>query len=145
MSKNITIAIILIIFIFGGIGYAIYSAPERPEHLLFEQAIKKFSTYAAPLEKQFREKQSLPEFNQTASLSLPTSSKTPTTIPLKITTQNNTITLLFGEGDSTLANQTIILEPFIKKDKVRWKCINGSVLIRFRSKECRLGQGVSTH
>ncbi|WP_444996893.1 pilin [Aliikangiella sp. IMCC44359] len=141
MLRNIIITLILSFLIIIGIGYAVYNDRDFHEKQLFAQALTQFSLNAQQLEKQFLANSTLPEHNQQLNLNIPSSN---VHLPLAIKSDQKTITLLFGNGNSALANQTVILEPYINKARqVRWKCIQGSLLLRYRSKSCQLGKGIS--
>ena len=142
MAKNLTITVALILVFAAGIGFAIYQDPERKEHQLFLQAIQQFALQAENIEKQFLSNQLLPPFNNTLQLDYADIQDSSGQIELNATMVNNQVTLRFGDGDSLLANQTIILQPVIEQQQVKWKCLNGSVLLRFRIKACRLGETV---
>ncbi|TQV85480.1 pilin [Aliikangiella coralliicola] len=144
MAKTFTIAILLVASIIAGLFYAIYSDPERHDHQLFELAIKTFANNAEKLEQEFQSSGTLPAISQTHSLSFTDLTNTQSTISLDMRVTGNAITLQFGDGESLLANQSILLEPFIANSKIRWKCIGGSALIRLRTKACRLGEGIQT-
>jgi hypothetical protein len=149
MAKNLTAVLILVLLLAGGIGYAIFSAPEMPEHRLFNLALKQFSKNAASLEKQFIKQGVISAETKTLSVDYVDLEKVKTSIAVKMSVAHNQVQLYFGEGNTAFANNTVILEPYfprgdVNKKNIRWKCIAGSVLIRFRSKDCRLGQGIDT-
>lgn len=144
MSKNLVVVFFLVVIIGAGFGYVILSDPELNEQRLFDSAIAQFAKSAEPLEKQYFASQPLAATTQQFQLDFKDQQNKPSTIPLTLSVANSLVTLSFGDGDSLQANQTIMLEPFVKDQKIRWKCLDGSVLIRLRSKECRLGQGIST-
>ena len=149
MIKNILLLLILVAVIGGGIGFAYYSDPEQASIQLFDQAMTEFAKNAENLEKQYEENGSLSETTKILYLDTIASQQSEANLVVNMTVARQYVTLIFSDGNWPLANQSIILEPFIpetsSKDKsVRWKCISGSVLIRFRSKNCRLGYGVSS-
>ena len=154
MLKNLTITFFLLLTIATGIGYAIYSAPELPEHRLFELALKQFSNNAESLEKQFKDKRSIDNNQKQLTINYIDLEKLESLMTLTMLVQNNLVTLQFTDGNTALANQTIVLEPYFARDDsteseaseqtVRWKCLGGSVLIRFRTRDCRLGYGFVT-
>jgi len=146
MSKNFGILLFLVTIIAAGIGYAVYTAPELPEHRLFNLAIKHFANKSSEFEKQFRANQVITNFKQQFDIEYSDLDRVEGTISVKMSAVNNQVILTFGEGNTAMANQTILLEPFFPRQStaqtpVHWKCIGGSVLIRFRSKACRLGKG----
>jgi len=146
VSKNFGILVFLVVIIVGGIGYAIQTAPELPEHRLFDLAIKHFAEKSSEVEKQFKTNQLIANFEQQLNIEYSDVNQVQTNILVKMSAADNQITLTFGEGNTAMANQSILLEPFFPRQSaantpVHWKCIGGSVLIRFRSKACRLGKG----
>ena len=143
MSNNFATAIILIAVIVGGLYYAIYSDPEYHDHQLFDQAINTFANNAKELEQQFQSSGDLPLLSRKFTLSFIDQSDNQSNITLEMNVIHNAVTLTFGDAESALANQSILLEPFVSKNQVRWKCLGGSALIRLRSKECRLGEGIN--
>ena len=147
MAKNIGITLLLLIIVSTGIGYAIFSAPELPEHKLFKLAIKQFASNAAELEKQFQEQSWMSSEQKPLSLDYSDLDGLETSITVSMQINKHTVTLVFGEGNTEFSNQSIIFEPYFPKQspeskQIRWKCIGGSVLIRFRTKACRLGPGI---
>lgn len=144
MLKNLLVAAFIILIIASGLGYAIYSAPELPEHQLFNKTLEEFAKNAGKLEQEFKKLGQLTEFAQQLDVPFKTQQKESANILVKTHISNNTLILTYDQGKTALANQTIILEPYLLEGRVRWKCINGSVLIRFRSKNCRLGKGIDT-
>ena len=147
MIKNILLPLILVAVIGGGIALAFYSDPEQASIKLFDQAMTEFSKNAENLEKQYQKNGSLSETTKILSLDTTALQQNEAKLVVNMTVARQYVTLVFSDGNWPLANQSIILEPFIpensSKDKsVRWKCISGSVLIRFRNKNCRLGYGI---
>ncbi len=147
MIKNSIVILFLTAIIGGGIVYAIYSDPELSSLQLFERAMVEFARNADGLEAQFRKNQSMTDSTKELSLAgnRPQSNSKP--LVLSMVVSKRFVTLVFSIGDWPLANQSIVLEPFLpeistKDGRVRWKCLGGSVLVRFRSKNCRLGYGV---
>ena len=126
----------------AGIGYAIFTDPEYPIIRLVNQAIRGFAQNAGGLENQFRARASLPISTNQLSLDFVDADDQINKLAVDMLISSQFVTLVFPDTDSPLANQTIILEPYIKNEQIRWKCIDGSVLIRFRSKDCRLGYGI---
>ena len=149
MAKNLGAILLLLLLLAGGIGYAIFSAPELPEHRLFNLAIKQFSKNALSLELQYIKQGAISSKAKELNVDYNDLDKVQTSISVKMSVANNQVTLSFGEGNTAFANQTVVLEPYFprgdtEKENIRWKCIGGSVLIRFRSKDCRLGPGIDT-
>ena len=149
MAKNLGVILIMFSVLAGGIGYVIYSAPELPEHQLFNLAIKHFSQNAASLEQQFIKSGSISAEEKQLTIKYLDLNKAQATLLVKMSVANNQAILAFGEGNTAFAFQTIILEPYfprgdMAKKNIYWKCIGGSVLVRFRSKVCRLGPGIDT-
>ncbi len=148
MTKNQMLLLLLTAIIGAGVGYVVYFAPERPSVQLFNQAINEFAKNAEALEVQYKKNASLSTSSKTLSLGV-TEARGDKPLVVNMAISNQRVTLVFAEGDWPLANQSIILEPFIPEisnndGQVRWKCIAGSVLVRFRSKDCRLGYGILT-
>lgn len=142
MQKNSLLGVLLIIIVAAGLFYAVNQDPERREHQLFVTTLKQVAAYSKPYESQFFTSQSIKADSAQISLPYQTSTGETQQIILSLQTANNQVTLRYGPGDSALANQTIILEPLVKNNQVYWKCLNGSVLLRFRSKACRLGEAI---
>ncbi len=147
MIKNIALLLILVAVIGGGIAYTFYSDPEQTSIRLFDQAMNEFAKHAKNLEDQYEKNGYLPESTIKLKLDTMTLQTSEINLIIQMTVAQQYVTLTFSDGNWPLANQSIILEPFIpetlSQDKsVRWKCISGSVLVRYRSKNCRLGYGV---
>ena len=147
MLKNIALLLILVAVIGGGISYAFYSDPEQASIRLFDQAMNEFAKNAENLEKQYEKNDSLSESTKKLNLDRITSKEGEINLVVNMTVSRQYVTLTFPDGNWPLANQSIVLEPFIpetssENKSVRWKCIRGSVLVRLRSKNCRLGYGI---
>lgn len=149
MIKNVILFLVLVAVIGGGIGYSFYSDPEQASIQLFDQAMNQFAKQAENLEIQYEKNGALSESTKILKLDTITSQESDANLVVHMTVASQYVTLVFSDGNWPLANQSIILEPFIPEssflDKsVRWKCISGSVLVRLRNKNCRLGYGVSS-
>jgi len=147
MIKNVFLFFILVAVIGGGIGYSFYSDPEQASIQLFDQAMKQFAKRADILEEQYEESGVLSESTEILKLERITVEESESKLVVHMTVASQYVTLVFSDGKWPLANQSIILEPFIpealsEEKSVRWKCISGSVLVRIRSKNCRLGYGI---
>ncbi len=149
MLRKYGLGILLIAIMMAGFRYVYYADPELPDRRLFADAINAFSNNAASSENEFVKKQSISQLNKSFSLKYIGSDKVESVIGLRMSTQNNLVILTFGKGESLLAERSIIMEPYFTNKEmnlasVRWKCIGGSVLLRLRSKACRLGYGIDT-
>ena len=150
MSKLLKILPLIVIFL-GGIGYAILSDPGLPAAGLFKSTLKEFSQYSKQLDAQFKTSQSLSPSNKSLFVKFAAGgnplqlSQATEQYTVKMMVSNMFVTLLFDDADGPLGNKSIILEPFIEDSVVKWKCINGSVLVRVRTKNCRLGYGHSSN
>lgn len=140
-------------------GYAFFNDPELPAVRLFRQAISEFAKNASELELQFEQNGSLLAADQKQGfskiLSLDYESVSPensgniSDTSIQMVVSEYSVTLTFSDSEWPLAGQSIILVPFIPEsslnsDQLRWKCISGSVLIRLRLKDCRLGYGIAS-
>jgi len=128
----------MIAVVLGGISYAILSDPERPAVGLFKSTLKEFSQHSKHLDVQFKTSQSLTPLNKVLSVTFMAEQHM-----VKMTVSSQSVTLAFDDADGHLGNKSIILEPFITESTVKWRCINGSVLVRIRTKNCRMGYGHS--
>lgn len=148
MFKLVGVLIIIGIII-GGISYAVISDPDFDAQRLYEATLKEFANQSAQQERQFQLSQNMKPAMKQFSVSFSESNNDSNNSDhqgaylLKMTVNNKNITLLYEGEKGLLVGQTIILEPVIKDNSVRWKCINGSVLARVRTKNCRLGYGHS--
>lgn len=149
MKKNLAVAFLLIFIIAAGIGYAILNAPEWPEHQLFKVALKTFSQNAGKLENQFIHQGKIADEPRELRLNYRDLDNVESIILVNMSVSNNQVTFSFAEGNTAFAHQSIIFEPYFSDKngdtkQVVWKCIGGSVLIRFRTNDCRLGPGIVT-
>jgi hypothetical protein len=136
------IFLVAVAIIAGGLGYSFFSAPEQPTHQLVKAALDQFELDSLDLESQFQKNQRFSDFN--SSINIDISSRTES-FKVNMQGSNSKVLLTFPANAGLVANQTILLEPFIKESEVRWKCINGTVLVRLRPKPCRIGNGLSRH
>jgi len=143
MAKNISIFSFLIVIIGGGIGYSFYSDPELPAQNLFSLTLKEFARNSEPLENEFATKGRLTSATQTLEIKFDQADTSESLVLVNMSISSNRVILTFSSQASVLPNQTIILEPYKKDSQIRWKCINGTVLVRYRDKNCRLGYGIS--
>ena len=138
--KNLLVFLLIALVAGLGVSYAVYNDPELPSVRLFEQTIEEFAKQAASLEAEFRAENTLKPSKDSLILDYVTEDITSDTqnLVVEMIIESHHITLIFADGDWPFANQSIVLETFIKEGVVRWKCIAGSVLIRYRAKDCRL-------
>jgi len=141
MKKNLILAIGILSLVVAAIGWAIYADPERHDKLLFKQALRQFASQSQVWEAQFTSESKLPQVNQTLTLNYLDRANVDATMSVKISTRGNRVVMQFGDGDTLLAQQTVALVPKQVKGQVVWQCLEGSLLIRVRSKNCRLGKG----
>jgi len=143
MAKNLSIFLFLIVLIGGGIGYSFYSDPELAAQKLFNLTLKEFARNSESLESEFEAKGRLTSSTRTLRVDFEHADMADSEVLVNMSIGSNNVTLTFSDQGSILSNQTIILEPYKKDSQVRWKCINGTVLIRNRDKNCRLGYGIA--
>jgi len=136
--KNFIVLALLVTVVAAGIYFTVISDPELESKRAFDQAISEFAKNAELLEQHFKKNASLPP--STKTLYLINVEQTGLTVKMQVLAQH--VILTFSSGEWAVANQTIVLEPVIKDQKLRWKCLNGSLLVRWRSKDCRLGNGI---
>lgn len=148
MSKIVQILLIVVV-IAAGMAYAILSDPELPTQGLFKATLREFSKHVAQLEKQLKNSNGMrtSQKNFTVIYSDENNPLTQTGVAgkfvINMQISKNLVTLMFSNKTGLLAGQSIMLEPKISDKVVKWKCINGSVLARVRTKNCRLGYGHS--
>jgi len=129
------------VLILAGLGWAITNSPDRNEMLLVEKATEKFFEKADLLNSSLIKSSPLPEFKETHSLTLEGQTDSQPQI-IEIRVDGEVVILTFLESDNELSGQTMIFEPVVNEQQVLWKCLNGSVLLRYRSKHCQLGEAV---
>jgi len=144
MARNLIVFLTLLGVISAGIFYAVQSDPEYNSLRLFEQTLQKFSQGSNELEAQFTQKGALIPSSSEFIVNFVADSGNILPITVTKIVNERIVTLVLADGDWPLSNQTIVLEPFIKESQLRWKCIEGSVLVRNRNKNCRLGYGIVT-
>ena len=143
MAKNTPILLFLILVIGGGIGYSFYSDPELPAQKLFSLTLKEFARNSESLENEFETKGSLTTSTRTLRVEFEQADIAESEVLVNMNISSSSIALTFAIQAGVLSSETIILEPYIKDSQVRWKCINGTVLVRYRDKNCRLGYGIA--
>ncbi len=140
MSKNIIIVVLLLISIVAGIRFAALHNSDIKDIRLVEAALVNFAQSASAIEQSLLLNQQLKLNSSVTNLPI---DETDQFIQLTTTITNERVTLRFGVGDSEVANRTLVLTPHLVNDRVRWKCLEGSVLLRLRPKPCGLGKKIS--
>ncbi len=140
MMKKLLVFILLLGVIIAGIGYLVVQDQDFQKQKAFIETLKLFAKQAKPLEKQFRSKKGLKPSKKTLKLQLQTADG-PIKVLIQMQVRAKSVLLTYA-GESDLAGQTVILEPVISQQKVGWKCLNGSLLTRYRTKDCRLGYAI---
>ena len=128
----------------AGIGYSFYTDPERPSVDIVNNAVKAFGELAEPLEDDFASSGNLSPTSKRLSIQYLDVELNRAMLSVSMRVSTNNVTLTFPSDSTELANQTLILEPIKKGEQIRWKCLDGTVLIRYRPKDCRLGNGLYT-
>ncbi|TQV73943.1 hypothetical protein FLL45_13855 [Aliikangiella marina] len=139
MNKNLIILVLMLSAIGAGIYFAVLQDKNRDDILLVEQAINNFSQAVSPLEKQFLNNRKFQLANTKTNLPL---NKTGQSIEVTTVVGVDRVTLRFSDGDTEVANKTIVLVPFIENSQVRWQCIEGSIILRLRPRDCQLGKKI---
>jgi len=153
MSKIIQVSFIIGI-ITAGISYAILSDPELPTQGLFKATLVEFSIHAEPLERRFKKASKMQTSRKKFTVTYLNDDNPLAKVGVidkfvvNMQVSEQRVTLVFSNKQGPLAGQSIILEPQVLGEQatgkvVTWKCINGSVLARVRTKNCRLGYGHS--
>ena len=147
MFKQLLVVLAIAVVVAAGISFSYFSDEQWYERQLFEQSLRAFGQEQRALNAAFAKDSQLPAYSKTLSLNYVDSNNAPLVIDIQITSSNNQVILSFGQGETQLAEQTIILEPILKtlddgNQQVYWKCLNGSVLLKYRTKACRLGEAI---
>lgn len=147
MFKKLLAVCAIVLIVAGGIGFSFFSDEQWHQRQLFNQSLEAFGQHQQAINSSFTQDGQLPNFSQALVLNYSGVNNTQLSIDLQISTFNNQVTLLFGQGETPLAEQTIFLEPVLKtlntgEQQVYWKCLNGSVLLKYRPKACRLGEAI---
>lgn len=142
VASKLGLILLITVIIAVGIGWAITHSSDRNEILLVEKAIDSFFVKSKQLEPSLIKSEPLSKLKETLNLSF----ENQTTIPsqtIEIEAIGEIVVLRFLESDSDLSGKSINFEPVIVEQKVLWKCLNGSVLLRYRPKRCQLGEAVN--
>jgi hypothetical protein len=139
--KSFILLLLLLGVIGGGVGYSLLNSPDFTSQLMFKQILKSFANKAIEFESQFRKQQSMEPQQKELLVEFQTPFGDRLSEKLQLVVSKNIITIKIPNSSSALAGQSIVLEPVINENVLRWKCINGDVVIRVRSKNCRLGNG----
>ena len=139
--KNLMIVFIIILVVFSGIGYSLVTSPDYAQQKMFAEALKGFAEKAGNLRTEYLKDQSLTEQKRSISIDFQVflGERVNQSISMEVLSQR--VILRFSEQNQQMPGQTIVLEPSIDKGAVRWKCINGDVVTRVRTKNCRTGVG----
>ncbi len=138
MLKKALLGISLIAFLIAGIMYALNQAPEKKEQILVQKMLERFFLSSASWETEYQKKAKLSSIDLQFFLE-----SDPKPQSVKMNNSSTSIVVRFGRADNQLSEQTIIMEPVIENQEVRWKCIRGSVLLRFRPRPCQLGKAIT--
>lgn len=141
MFKNVSQILVIVAITAAGFGYALMSDPERESHDLFQRAIVGFSLVASDLDQQYLTTKSFKNGSRSYQVDYKDENGQVATQTISMMIDAQIIKLTFDNAPSSLSEQSILLEPLVKDDTVYWRCINGSVLVRYRTKDCRLGYG----
>ena len=143
MAKNLSIFVFLVLIIAAGIGYSYYSDPELPAQQLVRKTLKEFANKSESIEREFESRGKMSSSSKNLTVKFVDANKSEQNLSVKMRVVANSVTLSFPARAPVLADQTIILEPFEQNGQIRWKCLGGSVLVRYRNKDCRIGKGIS--
>lgn len=139
MNKNIMTVLGVLSVLVGGIYYAFLQDKNRENRLLVESALQSFALKADSIERSFiNEKQLKPSSSQE---NLP-AVESQQIYRLSTIVDVDRVTLKFLDGDEELANKTLVLIPYIEDELVSWQCLEGSIILRLRPKDCRLGKKI---
>ncbi len=141
--KKLLVFTLLLAVILAGVGYAVFSDPDFKRQQIFIHTLKSFAKQLKPLESQFKLKQSMQPQRKSFTVSF-TDSQGSYKINMMMQVEAKLVRLSYPK-ESDLDGETIVLEPVIKQKKVLWKCLNGSLLTRYRIKDCRLGYALDLH
>jgi len=138
--KKLLAFLLLLGVILAGVGYAVFTDPDFKRQQMFIHTLKAFANEVKPLESQFKSQQVLLPNSSTFNVDY-TDSDGQQSLQIVMQVEPNLVRLSYPiEGD--LDGETIVLEPLLKQQKVLWKCLNGSLLTRYRTKDCRLGYAI---
>ncbi len=139
--KNLIIVLFLVLLIGAGVGYSMLTSPDFAPQIMFKQILKEFAASAKDINAQFKSTQRM----QQQQVELPVRFQLPLgesiNISIDMQVDAHRVVLKVPNDSPYLTGQQIILEPAVTLNEVRWKCINGDVVARVRSKNCRLGNG----
>lgn len=139
--KSFILVFTIVLIILSGIGYSIVTSPDYAQQRLFAEALKGFASKAGSLQQELIKNQRLTDQHQSITVDFKLLLGERVNQSIKMEVANQRVVLRFSEQSNLLSAQSVILEPLIIDGSVRWKCINGDVITRVRSKNCRTGVG----
>ncbi len=139
--KNLMVVFAIVLVIITGIGYSLVTSPDYAGQKLFAEALKGFAAKAGSLQQEYLKNQGLPEQQHSLSIDFDVLFAERVNQAVKMEVSSQRVVLRISDQSPLLTGQTVILEPSIENGRVRWKCINGSVVTRVRTKNCRTGIG----
>ncbi len=168
MGKQGLLLLFLVVMSCVGVGYAILTDPELLPRQVFSESIKAFAANAKTLELQFKKDGKFKPTKKELKIKLSAnpigfltntfsirdnphrntseSAQLEKDLAIQMRVGESMVTLVFPEVIPSISNQTVILAPYFENEDiqniVRWRCIDGSFLVRFRSKPCRIGKGI---
>ena len=139
--KNLIVIFTIVAVILIGVGYSLVTSPDYAQQKLFAQALKGFAEKAGNLQREFLSRQNLAEqqLSITVNFEVLLGERVNQIIKAEVFSQR--VVLRFSEQSPLFSGQSVILEPVVDNQTVRWKCINGDVVTRVRTKNCRTGVG----
>ncbi|MBV1908818.1 MAG: pilin [Kangiellaceae bacterium] len=139
--KNLLVFTVLAVAIGSGIYYAVNQSPDVLAQSFFRTILKEVSPELLKYEKDLASAGTMKSETKQLSFNFIHPDGNQERVTLSLSVKESQLLLAIGDTASLLSGETIILEPSREEGTTVWKCINGSVLVRIRPKNCRLGLG----
>ena len=131
----------------GGLYYLLQTDIDRPPQLAFTALVERLRPVASALQAEFRETNRLtarqlpPE--QLDFQSLLVESMGPSfSLQYQIVIEPQRIRVLLRAEDPRLDGKWFSLDPKLTDQKIIWRCLGGDLLLRYRTRACRVGTGL---
>ena len=116
---------------------------DREGRIIFATILNDFSDKASEMEKELLLTGRMTPNRQNTEESYLNSMDVKTKLSYDINIKSNSVTYQISTSAKFLANETIIFEPVMSKNSVKWLCNKGTVKKRYRPKVCRNNLGIT--
>jgi len=140
--KAALIALMLAVIISGGLYFSYMQDQDRHAQQMFKQVMAAVANLSPQLEQSYTANQQFSPQDKPVSLSVVNHDGVQTKLSFVIQVEPEYVLISIAPGETLLADSTVLLEPVLSEGQVRWKCLGGDLLLRYRSKACKVGDAI---